>query len=108
LKKELKVPIMALSMLLFIFFFRWDYQATANYNGQVIKWKTDRWTGQKWTEQYYVNGITETPLYYSNMSKLQIQNRGVEKDLLTLAWFLSFGITSVWLLKRYWKTKRRE
>jgi hypothetical protein len=108
LKKEFKVPLAILAALLIAYFLRWNYHATKSYDYYVVKWKTDRWTGVNWTEQYTAYGVEEFPSNYSSMSKLQIQNKGVEKDLLTLAWYLLTGLTLVWMLKTNWQIKRRE
>ena len=51
-KKKWFLPGIILLLLLAAPMFRWEYTATKSIQAYVLKWKTDRWTGQQWYVQY--------------------------------------------------------
>lgn len=55
-------PIVVLAVLFLLMATRWDYNATIIGDDYVIKWKTDRWSGDRWKEVYTsYGGFDETP-----------------------------------------------
>lgn len=54
MKKPWVIPCVLLAALLLAWFFRWDYTASKTLDTAVLKWKTDRWTGQKWLEVHAI------------------------------------------------------
>jgi len=82
-----------------LWYFRWDITATKSNNYAVLKWSTDRWTGQQWLIVYRVNDITERPLpIWSNNNEKIDQKIVAERDKCTLWWQISTGVTSLWFL----------
>lgn len=60
--RKLVPPLIFLLLLLGAWYFRWDYTASKTLDiAAVVKWKTDRWTGQQWIVQYTASKILETP-----------------------------------------------
>lgn len=91
MKKSWLLPTIVLALLLFAWIFRWDYTATKSQDLYVLKWKTDRWTGQKWQEIY---GPKISNVYIIDSGFLPINN----KTMITI-WFLGVGISSIFLYR---------
>lgn len=48
-------PLIVLVLLLIAPSFRWEYTAAKTTDYIVYKWKTDRWSGEKWLDVYTNN-----------------------------------------------------
>jgi len=67
--KPWTIPVIILIILIFAWYFRWSYDATKTFDIGSMKWKTDRWTGQKWLEAYMFD--TNTKEFISGEAPVQ-------------------------------------
>jgi hypothetical protein len=96
------LPVIIICILFSVMVFRWDYQADKSEKYTVIKWKTDRWTGQKWVEVYSSNITTETPanLDFKNDKQNSIKyrdNAWNKRHTYTIYWMASVGTMILWI-----------
>ncbi len=94
MKRPWIIPLVILALLVAAWTFRWDYGATKTLDSGVVKWKTDRWSGQGWREAYSLkSGQIELPddqsYYYTNR-------------VLTTCWRVTFGASALWLIYAAW------
>lgn len=87
------IPSIILVLLLFAWFFRWDYTVTKTYNDGVAKWKKDCWTGQIWIEVYSLEINSEFPMKPYTTSKpyyhrVVVTNAWKVITLFDVIWFI--------------------
>lgn len=89
------LPCLILILLFGAWYFRWDYEATSTQGNKVFKWKSDRWTGEKWLEIHTDSYFLEKPI--------PVHNYGYNKEWdtrysLNGIWFILVFLTSSWLV----------
>lgn len=100
MNKRWILPVALILILVGLFAFRWDYKASKTYNGGVVKWKTDRWTGRVWMEVYSLgdNG----PIAFERLaSPLPVEGEIYarhERGVLTWIWSDGVILCATWLL----------
>jgi hypothetical protein len=101
-KAKRLIPMIVLIVLLISPMFRWEYTASKTTDNAVLKWKTDRWTGQQWFVGYAPNRIVENPVGAVNAATAWWKRERVNETrksfiAVTVAWFLG---TFIWGRKR--------
>jgi len=87
-KHWILLPVVVLLLLLLALVFRWDYGPTKHYENSVVKWKTDRWTGQVWVIAYAPAGILEKPVlseqFVEQRKKQILESPGTKQQIQEL------------------------
>jgi len=88
------LPSIILILLFLAFAFRWEEgpRRTAD-KYTVITYKHDRWLNQDWAKIYTF--IKDPPQLIAK--EMPLQHRKIERDVLTLFWFLAVTLVSIWL-----------
>lgn len=98
MKKFLALCLCLLVLLSIAWLYRWDYTASKTYDGGIVKWKTDRWTGQAWIETYNTQRIKDYPMPRNTNEKEAWSKR----NNYTKAWRISFGAIIITATSLLW------
>jgi len=101
-KNKWILPTILLAILLLAYVFRWDYTVSKSSGSYVLKWKTDRWTGQKWIEQYSPSLTKERP-----MDQTKPEDAWSERIDAANIWNTAVTIDVAWLLYVTWIGPKR-
>lgn len=88
LLKNWIIPAVILCLILGACAFRYEQNASKSLDSYVIKWTTDRWTGDKWMTVYGPEGVYETPLTGSNESWEMASNTMRAIAAIDITWLL--------------------
>ena len=105
------VPTVILLLLILAGVFRWSVEAQTTTDGEVTKWKRDRWTGALWLSNYNAGNSYEV---LANIYRLgeqselsDISNKAHRvRDVLAMIWYSLTGIFAVWTFVEVMKTIR--
>ncbi|MDT3700271.1 MAG: hypothetical protein RO469_12740 [Thermincola sp.] len=94
-QKPWLIPGILLVILILLMVFRWDYQATKSRETSVLKWKTDRWTGQQWFEIYAPSAVIKRPI--PNTEEAANKTR-----VATNYWWMAVLASGIWFIYSAW------
>jgi hypothetical protein len=118
------VPLLLLIILLGLYFTRWEIETKTQPGPIQFVYKTDRWTGQRWTIEYKGAAVNEAPVIDTKiiLSRVGVGEERTATDakekiskelwfkrkIMSWLWDGLLAISIVWLLYTIIKIKKVE